>query len=59
MLRASSTIGAFRWLARYDFGVATKVDAAEAYQPLAVLQWTFATLFLMLLLSGVAMSLFS
>ncbi len=57
--RGVDVVGAWQWLPRYDFGVATKVDASEAYQPLAVLQWTFATLFLMLLLCGVAMSLFS
>ncbi len=57
--RGVEVVGAWQWLPRYGFGVATKVDAAEAYQPLAVLQWTFATLFLMLLLCAVAMSLFS
>ncbi len=57
--RGVNVVGAWQWLPRYGFGVATKVDAAEAYQPLAVLQWTFATLFLMLLLCAVAMSLFS
>ena len=57
--RGIDVVGAWQWLPRYGFGVATKVDASEAYQPLAVLQWTFATLFLMLLLCAVAMSLFS
>ena len=57
--RGVDVVGAWQWLPRYGFGVATKVDAAEAYQPLAVLQWTFTTLFLMLLLCAVAMSLFS
>ena len=57
--RGVEVVGAWQWLPRYGFGVATKVDAAEAYQPLALLQWTFTTLFLMLLLCGVAMSLFS
>ena len=57
--RGVEVVGAWQWLPRYGFGVATKVDASEAYQPLAVLQWTFTTLFLMLLLCAVAMSLFS
>lgn len=57
--RGVEVVGAWQWLPRYEFGVATKVDAAEAYQPLAVVQWAFATLFLMLLLCAVAMSLFS
>ena len=57
--RGVDVVGGWQWLPRYGFGVATKVDATEAYQPLAVLQWTFTTLFLMLLLCAVAMSLFS
>jgi eukaryotic-like serine/threonine-protein kinase len=57
--RGVNVVGAWQWLPQYGFGVATKVDATEAYQPLSVLQWAFTTLFLMLLLCGVAMSLFS
>lgn len=57
--RGVEVVGAWQWLPRYEFGVATKADAAEAYQPLSVVQWAFTTLFLMLLLCAVAMSLFS
>ncbi|MFV1965083.1 MAG: serine/threonine protein kinase [Pirellulaceae bacterium] len=42
--RGVSTIGAWRWLAEYDLGMATKVDVAEADAPLVYLEAVLAVL---------------
>jgi serine/threonine protein kinase len=57
--RGVSVVGAWQWLPQLGFGVATQIDADEAYQPLRVLQLLFLILFLLLLLSGIGMFLFS
>ncbi|HLX70026.1 MAG TPA: serine/threonine-protein kinase, partial [Verrucomicrobiae bacterium] len=44
---------------KFGFGVATQIDAAEAYRPLRVLQSVFIVLFLCLLLSALALLIFS
>jgi serine/threonine-protein kinase len=38
-------IGAWRWLAEYDFGVAVEMSAAEAYAPLRYLNIAFGAVF--------------
>lgn len=52
--RGVPVVGASRWLPQFGFGVATQIDAAEAYRPLRVLQAVFAVLVLFLLLCATA-----
>jgi eukaryotic-like serine/threonine-protein kinase len=57
--RGVDVVGAWRWLPDYEFGVATQIDAEEAYQPLRVLKLLFTILCLLLLLCATGMFLFS
>ena len=57
--RGVPVVGAWRWLPQLGFGVATQIDAGEAYRPLRVLQSLFLILFLLLVLCAVGMLLFS
>jgi hypothetical protein len=57
--RGVPVVGAWRWLPRLGVGVATQIDAAEAFRPLRVLQLIFVILFLLLVLSGVTLFVFS
>ena len=57
--RGVPVVGAWRWLPKLGFGVATQIDAREAYRPLHVLQWLFIILTLLLLLFAVGMFVFS
>jgi hypothetical protein len=57
--RGIPVIGAWRWLPQLGFGVATQMDAAEAYRPLHVLQLLFIALFLLLVLFAIGMFVFS
>ncbi|MBN9691830.1 MAG: serine/threonine protein kinase [Verrucomicrobia bacterium] len=42
--RGVPVVGAWRWLPEHEFGVVTKIDAAEAFRPLRVLRWIIFTL---------------
>jgi hypothetical protein len=57
--RGVDVVGAWRWLPDHGFGVATQIDAREAYQPLRVLKLIFLILFILLLLCANGMFLFS
>jgi serine/threonine protein kinase len=57
--RGVPVVGAWQWLPDYEFGVATKLDAAEAFQPLRVLQLVFLILILLSVLSGIGLFLYS
>lgn len=57
--RGVPVVGASRWLRKFGFGVATQIDAAEAYRPLRVLQSVFIVLFLFLLLCALGLLIFS
>ena len=57
--RGVPVVGAWRWLPHHGFGVATQIDADEAYQPLRVLKLLFLLLTLLLLLSAIGLLLFS
>src|SRR5205823_11525940 len=57
--RGIPVVGAWRWLPQHGFGVATQIDAEEAYQPLRVLKLLFVVLSLLLLLCAIGMFLFS
>jgi hypothetical protein len=41
-------VGAWRWLPESDFGIATEVDAAEAFQPVYILRRAFWSLMVLL-----------
>jgi eukaryotic-like serine/threonine-protein kinase len=57
--RGVPTVGAWRWLPNYGFGVSTKLDASEAYLPLRVVRRVFLILFLLLVLASLVILLFS
>lgn len=44
-------VGAWQWLPEHNFGVITKLDAAEAFQPLRLLRLIFLSLVLLLALA--------
>jgi hypothetical protein len=50
--RGVPSVGAWAWLSEYEFGVASKVDAAEAYRTLALLRRVFWGLLGLLVLSA-------
>ncbi len=52
--RGVPVIGAWTWLDEYEFGVATELDLAEAYQPVYVLRTAFGLLFALLCASAIA-----
>ncbi len=57
--RGVMSLGAWRWLPEYDFGVVTEVDRAESYRALHVVRATFWGLFGLLFASAVAIFVFS
>lgn len=57
--RGVPVVGASRWLRKFGFGVATQIDAAEAYRPLQLLQSVFTVLFLFLVFSAMGLLVFS
>jgi len=57
--RGVPVVGAWRWLPKYGFGVGTKIDAREAFQPLRVVRRVFLILFLLLVLASLIILLFS
>ncbi|MEN1681806.1 MAG: serine/threonine protein kinase [Planctomycetota bacterium] len=57
--RGVKVVGAWTWLEDYGFGVATELDAAEAYLPLTILRRAFLGLFALLVLSSGAIFVFS
>ncbi len=57
--RGSTVVGAWTWLPKYDIGVATEIDATEAFQPLIILQRTFWALYILLGVSALAIFVFT
>jgi hypothetical protein len=57
--RGVPVVGASCWLPEFGFGVATQIDADEAYRPLRVLQLVFVVLILFLLLCATGLFVFS
>ena len=57
--RGVPVVGAWRWLPKYGFGVGTKIDAREAFEPLRVVRRVFFILFLLLVLASLVILLFS
>lgn len=57
--RGVPVVGASCWLPQFGFGVATQIDADEAYRPMRVLQLVFVVLVLCLLLCATGTFVFS
>ncbi len=57
--RGVKVIGAWTWLPDYNLGVTMEVGADEAFETLFVVRRVFLTLFLLLILGGVAIFAFS
>ena len=57
--RGVEIVGAWTWLPEYGFGVATEVDAAEAYRPLYFLRTAFGILFALVVAAGIALFVFT
>ena len=57
--RGVPVVGAWRWLPERGFGVATQMDATEAFRPLRVLKFLFLILFLLVLLAAISLLLAS
>jgi eukaryotic-like serine/threonine-protein kinase len=57
--RGVPVVGASTWLPQFGFGVATQIDADEAYRPLRILQLVFVVLILCLLLCATALFVIS
>ena len=52
--RGVAVVGAWHWMEEHQFGVVTKIDADEAFQPLRVLRLIFQILLLFVVLAAVA-----
>jgi serine/threonine protein kinase len=48
-------VGAWRWLDKYQMGVATEVDRAEAYEALFILRTAFVILFVLLVAAAIGL----
>ncbi|TWT77055.1 Serine/threonine-protein kinase PknB [Posidoniimonas polymericola] len=57
--RGVPVVGAWTWLDRYNFGVATEVNYSEAFRPLTILKRTFWGLLALLAASSVAIFVFT
>lgn len=57
--RGVVSVGAWKWLPKYDVGVISEVDVWEAFRPLTILQWTFGALYALLALSAIAIFVFT
>ncbi|XZE43892.1 serine/threonine protein kinase [Pirellulaceae bacterium SH467] len=57
--RGVPAISAWTWLPKYEMGIITEIDAKEAFQPLSILRWTFFSLFFLLILTAVAIFVFT
>lgn len=57
--RGVPVVGAWTWLPKYDIGVATEIDFAEAFRPLTILRRAFWFLYALLVASAVAIFAFT
>ncbi len=57
--RGRPSVGAYTWLPKYEMGIITEIDHAEAYRPLTILHWAFSAIFGLLALSSVAIFIFT
>ena len=57
--RGVVSVGAWTWLKKYEIGIITEVDTAEAFHALTILQRTFWALYSLLGVSSVAIFVFT
>ena len=57
--RGVKVVGAWTWLTKYDFGIATEIDYAEAFRPLTILKRTFWGLLALLATTSLAIFIFT
>lgn len=57
--RGVVSVGAWTWLPKYEMGIITEVDTAEAFHALTILQWTFWGLYSLLGVSSIAIFVFT
>lgn len=57
--RGVPVVGAWTWLPDAEIGVASEITYAEAFRPLTILRWTFWGLFALLILSSIAIFVFT
>ena len=57
--RGVPTVGAWEWLPKYEMGIATEIDHAEAFRPLTILRGAFYTMYALLALGAAAIFVFT
>ena len=57
--RGVKVVGAWTWLEKYNFGIATEIDYAEAFRPLTILKRTFWGLLALLATTSLAIFVFT
>jgi hypothetical protein len=57
--RGVPVVGAWTWMTKYDIGLATEIDLAEAFLPLTILRRTFWALYSLLVVSAIAIFVFT
>ncbi len=54
-----TSVGAWKYLPKYELGILTEIELQEAFSPLAILPYTFWTLLFLLAIAAVAIFVFS
>ena len=57
--RGVPVIGAWTWMPKYEIGVAMEVEVAQAFRPLVILQRAFLAIYTLLILSAIAIFVFT
>jgi eukaryotic-like serine/threonine-protein kinase len=57
--RGVPVVSAWQWLPKYQIGLITEMDYAEAYRPLMILRWAFFSIFALLVASSIAIFIFT
>jgi serine/threonine protein kinase len=57
--RGSPSVGAWTWIPKYNLGLIAEIDSGEAFQPLAILNWSFYCLYALLIASAIAIFAFT
>ncbi len=57
--RGVQVVGAWTWLSKYEIGITTEVDVAQAYRPLMILKRTFWGLYVLLGIAALAIFIFT
>ncbi|WP_145208616.1 serine/threonine protein kinase [Planctomycetes bacterium TBK1r] len=57
--RGVPVIGAWTWMPKYEIGVAMEVEVGQAFRPLVILQRAFLAIYTLLILSAIAIFVFT